>query len=117
MRLPLAALLLLVAGDPLQGAAPVNLAVTVEEVANGSGHLLVAVCTPETFLRADCPYTSRAPAVAGEALVVVRGIEPGVYAVQAFHDENDTSIGTSLAAAGRHGLQQRCADALRAADL
>jgi uncharacterized protein (DUF2141 family) len=89
VRLPLAALLLLAAGGPLQGAAPVNLAVTLKDVANGSGHVLVAVCTPETFLGAGCPYTSRVPAIAGEAQLVVRGIEPGIYAVQAFHDEND----------------------------
>ncbi len=74
---------------PLSGVAAAELKVTLEDVATGSGHLLVAVCTAETFLRRGCPYTGRAPAVSGEAEVVVRGIEPGVYAVQAFHDEND----------------------------
>jgi uncharacterized protein (DUF2141 family) len=73
---------------PLSGAVAAELEVTLEQVATGSGHLLVAVCTPETFLRRGCPYTGRAPAVSGQAQVVVRGIEPGVYAVQAFHDEN-----------------------------
>ena len=80
---------LLVAAAPFSDAAAADLRVTVEEVAAGSGDVLVAVCTPETFLGQACPYTSRAPAVSGEAEVVVRGIEPGVYAVQAFHDAND----------------------------
>jgi uncharacterized protein (DUF2141 family) len=70
------------------GAGAAELEVTLEQVGTGSGYVLVAVCTPETFLRHGCPYTGRAPAVSGEAQVVVRGIEPGVYAVQAFHDEN-----------------------------
>jgi uncharacterized protein (DUF2141 family) len=74
---------------PLAGAGAAELKVTLEDVATSSGHVLVAVCTPETFLRAGCPYTGRAPAVSGEAQVVVRGIDPGVYAVQAFHDQND----------------------------
>jgi uncharacterized protein (DUF2141 family) len=75
---------------PTEGAAGAELKVMLEQVEAGSGHVLVAVCTPETFLRRGCPYTGRTPAVGGEAEVVVRGIEPGVYAVQAFHDENDS---------------------------
>jgi uncharacterized protein (DUF2141 family) len=74
---------------PLAGAGAAELKVTLEDVATSSGHVLVAVCTPETFLRQGCPYTGQAPAATGEAQVVVRNIEPGVYAVQAFHDEND----------------------------
>jgi uncharacterized protein (DUF2141 family) len=89
MRIVPFVLLPLLLSAPLSGAAAAELKVTLEDVATGSGHLLVAVCTAETFLRRGCPYTGRAPAVSGEAEVVVRGIEPGVYAVQAFHDEND----------------------------
>ena len=79
--------LLLIA--PLSGAVAAELEVTLEQVATGSGHILVAVCTPETFLRRGCPYTGQARAVSGQAQVVVRSIDPGVYAVQVFHDEND----------------------------
>lgn len=74
---------------PCPSGLAAELKVTIEEVAAGAGHVLVAVCTPETFLGAGCPYTGRAAAVNGEAEVIVRGIAPGVYAVQAFHDEND----------------------------
>jgi uncharacterized protein (DUF2141 family) len=82
-------LLQLLLAVPLSGALAADLEVTLEDVATSSGHVLVAVCTPETFLRRGCPYTGRAPAASGEAQVVVRGIDPGVYAVQAFHDQND----------------------------
>ena len=89
MRMVQLGLLQLLLTIPLAGVGAAELNVTLEQIAPGSGHVLVAVCTPETFLRQGCPYTGRAPAVTGEAQVVVRNIEPGVYAVQAFHDEND----------------------------
>jgi uncharacterized protein (DUF2141 family) len=82
-------LLQLMLTGPVSGAMAAELKVTLEDVATSSGHVLVAVCTPETFLRRGCPYTGRAPAASGEAQVVVHGIDPGVYAVQAFHDQND----------------------------
>lgn len=89
MRMVQLGLLQLLLTVPLAGTGAAELKVALEQIATGSGHVLVAVCTPETFLRRGCPYTGRAPAVSGEAHVVVRNIEPGVYAVQAFHDEND----------------------------
>jgi uncharacterized protein (DUF2141 family) len=71
------------------GAGAAELAVTVHEVASEQGHVLVAVCTAQTFLGAACPYTGRTAAAAGPVRVVVPGIEPGAYAVQSFHDAND----------------------------
>jgi uncharacterized protein (DUF2141 family) len=71
------------------GSAAAELEVTLQGVANGDGHVLVAACTPKTFLGAKCPYTGRTAAAEGEVQVVVTGIEPGMYAVQSFHDEND----------------------------
>jgi len=78
----------LAVGLAASGAAAADLAVTVTGVANDRGQVLVAVCTPETFLRAGCPYTAAQPARAGSVTVVVRKVPPGTYAVQAFHDEN-----------------------------
>lgn len=69
-------------------AGAADLSVTVNGVANGRGKVLVALCTPETFLRAGCPYTAAEPARPGSVTVVVRKVPPGTYAVQVFHDEN-----------------------------
>lgn len=66
-----------------------ELEVTVDHVANDNGYVLVALCTPDTFLHAGCPYTGRARAANGKVQVVVSDIKPGVYALQAFHDSND----------------------------
>lgn len=79
-------MLLLITPFSLESA---ELKVTVEQVANRNGYILVALCTPETFLRAGCPYTGRVPAITGDTEVVVRDVAPGIYALQAFHDEND----------------------------
>lgn len=68
-------------------AAPLR--VTVENVRNDKGHVLVAVCTPAEFLKPHCSYSGSAPARAGAVTVEVRGVPPGTYAVQAFQDEND----------------------------
>lgn len=80
------AMALLVGARAASGA---DLAVTVQGVRNDRGHVLVAVCTEDTFLQADCPHTGRAAAAVGEVVVTVRDIPPGTYAVQAFHDEDD----------------------------
>lgn len=65
-----------------------DLAVTVTNIRNDRGRIMVAVCTQETFLKPGCPYTASAPAQAGQVTITVRGVRPGTYAVQAFQDEN-----------------------------
>jgi uncharacterized protein (DUF2141 family) len=65
-----------------------ELVVTVTGVPSDQGHVLVALCTPETFLGPACPYHGAAPARAGTTVVTVTA-PPGRYALQAFHDAND----------------------------
>jgi len=66
-----------------------TLQVMVSNVRNSRGHIRLAVCTRETFLHADCPFHGSAPAQVGSVTVKVRGVPPGICAVQAFHDESD----------------------------
>ena len=63
--------------------------VTVTGVRSGKGHVLVAICDRGTFLQPTCQYRGRAPAEVGAVTVRVTGVPPGVYAAQAFADEND----------------------------
>ncbi len=49
----------------------------------------VAVCPRDDFLKPKCPYAAAARAMRGVTTVLVRGVPPGVYAVQVFHDAND----------------------------
>jgi uncharacterized protein (DUF2141 family) len=74
---------MLLAGLP---AAAANVTVDVAGLRNGSGLVRVAICPEALFTKPECPYVAAAPASEGRA--VVQGVPPGVYAVQAFHDEN-----------------------------
>jgi uncharacterized protein (DUF2141 family) len=69
-------------------AAPQELVVRVNNVRDGRGLVHVDVCPERFFLKHDCPYSADAPARPGMTKVVIRGLPPGRYAVQAFHDEN-----------------------------
>ena len=81
--------LVLLAGMGGRAALATDLTVSISGVASDQGSVLVAVCTPDTFLAAGCPYTAAQPARSGQMTVAVGGVPPGEYAVQAFHDEND----------------------------
>ncbi len=79
------------AGAGLYGAVThaAELQVAVTNVRNGNGHIQVNVCSAKTFLTDNCPYHGAAVAVPGETVVSVRSVPPGLWAVQAYHDEND----------------------------
>lgn len=62
--------------------------VSVSGVRSAQGHVRVDVCSEKEFLK-DCRYGGSAPAQPGVTTVVVSGLAPGVYAVQAYHDRND----------------------------
>jgi len=71
-------------------AAMVEIAVT--GIVQAHGHVRVQLCTRDTFLKPSCPYEGSAPATLGATLVKIDSVEPGEYAVQAFHDESDQGV-------------------------
>ena len=82
-------MILLLAAAAL-AAAPAGEAVievTITGIRSDKGQIHVDVCPEATFLKA-CPYTVVVPAKPGTVSVIVRGVPPGRYAVQAFHDAN-----------------------------
>lgn len=82
-----------------------ELDVTVAGIRDDRGQILVAVCTADSFLGPDCPYTARAPAAPGEVSVVVPDVPAGTYAVQAFHDQDeDGRIDRDLFGRPRDGM-------------
>lgn len=73
----------------LPGAAgAATLEVVVANVRNDRGHVRVAACTQQNFLKEFCKYNGDAKATAGETVVRVE-LPPGTWAVQAYQDEND----------------------------
>ncbi len=85
-----AALLFLLLVSPAV-AEPGVVEVTVTGVRNAHGHVLVALCDRATFLAPTCQYRGRVQAQAGAVTVRLTGVPPGVYAAQAYHDENDNN--------------------------
>lgn len=69
-------------------AQTATLEVVVANVRSDKGHVRVAACTADTFLQDTCQVTGNAPAAEGEVLVRL-DVPPGVWAVQAFLDEDD----------------------------
>jgi uncharacterized protein (DUF2141 family) len=74
----------LAAAPAIAQDAPLTVVVSGLRYASGSVH--VDVCTRETFLTSNCPWSAAAPAQVGDTVVTVPHVPPGVYAVQAFHD-------------------------------
>jgi uncharacterized protein (DUF2141 family) len=68
------------------------LQVTVTRVRNGHGHVLVAVCDRANFLQPHCAYHGSAAAMPGAVVVRITGVPAGVYAVEAYQDENDNGV-------------------------
>ncbi len=69
-----------------------ELQVVVTKVRNARGHVVVGVCAKENFLTESCPYNVSAPSVPGQTTVTVPNVPPGVWSVQAYHDENDNEL-------------------------
>ncbi len=85
--------------------AGVAVQVTVTNVRSDRGHVRVAVCPRAGFLQPNCAWHAFAPAHVGSVVVVVPGVPPGVYAVQAFLDENDDGkINRSLLGIPKEGM-------------
>jgi uncharacterized protein (DUF2141 family) len=104
MRLPGLTVLALLLSWPVVGLTA-NLTVKVEGVDGSKGHVLVAVCTEDHFLGAGCTSTGKVPAAPGAVTIVLTNVVPGVYAVQAFHDENDNmDIDRSLLGFPKEGI-------------
>ncbi len=66
-------------------AAPLQVVVTGSE--NTKGEVMVAVCTEREFLQPTCTWHGRAPAHPGPVTVTIE-VPQGVYAVQAFQDQD-----------------------------
>jgi len=83
----LPAFLLVMAQAVAAQERPGEITVVVSGVRSDVGRVHVDICTEQTFLK-PCPWSAEAPARKGAVNVVVRGVPPGRYAVQAYHDAN-----------------------------
>ncbi|NNK88082.1 MAG: DUF2141 domain-containing protein [Flavobacteriaceae bacterium] len=65
-----------------------NLTVTVDNVLNTNGQVLIALHTSETFMKGP-GIQNEAVGISGNSVTVTfKDVEPGSYAIMVLHDEN-----------------------------
>ncbi len=101
-------------------AEPAWSSVTVSGVRSNAGHVLLALCDRATFLQRNVPLSRPGAREPGPVTLRIAGVPPGVYAAQAFQDENDNGrIDRNLLGLPEEGIgfSNDRQDALRAAIL
>lgn len=79
--------------------------VTVIGIRNAHGDVRVALCSKQRFLGTTCEHVGHMPAQPGTVTVRITGVPPGIWAAQAFHDEDrDGKIGRNLLGLPTEGL-------------
>ena len=71
-------------------ATAATLTVSVQGVRSDRGHIRIGVCQKSAFLSERCAYHAIVPARPGEVSATISNIAPGVYAVAAYQDEDDS---------------------------
>jgi uncharacterized protein (DUF2141 family) len=66
-----------------------NVTVTIENIANNRGHVVIALHTADTFMKTDGLQKSESKVKDGKVIVTFKNVAPGNYALLALHDEND----------------------------
>ncbi|MGJ8592436.1 MAG: DUF2141 domain-containing protein [Aquaticitalea sp.] len=63
--------------------------VTIDQIKNNNGHILLGLHTTETFMRAAATQSVKSEIVDGKIVATFTNVQPGSYAVMVVHDEND----------------------------
>jgi uncharacterized protein (DUF2141 family) len=103
--LKIGAAMLMAAALMPHGASAANVEVVVNGVRNDSGTVRVALCTEPKFLSFDCVYRAIVPAAGGTTTVNIADVQPGTYAAEVFHDDdNSGKLETSFLGFPRKGM-------------
>ncbi len=86
----MAAILLVAGFGRLGHAAAATLQVTVHGVRDDRGQIRIGVCREVEFLSETCAHHAVVPARAGDVHARIDDIPPGVYAVAAYQDVDDS---------------------------
>jgi len=66
-----------------------DITVTIENIANNRGHVVIALHSADTFMKTDGLQKSESKVKDGKVIVTFKNVTPGNYALLALHDEND----------------------------
>jgi uncharacterized protein (DUF2141 family) len=67
----------------------ITITVTVENIKNNDGKVLIGLHNSETFMRADGLDNVESTIENNKATLVFKNVKPGEYALLAMHDENE----------------------------
>ena len=68
-----------------------SLTVTVENVINEKGKVIVALHTPETFMKGPGILNAESKISGDTVQFVFENVDPGTYAIMVLHDENENN--------------------------
>ncbi|MDP5158992.1 MAG: DUF2141 domain-containing protein [Flaviramulus sp.] len=66
-----------------------TITVTIENITNNNGHVLLALHTENTFMKGNGIQTQESKIIDGKITVTFENVKVGSYAIMALHDEND----------------------------
>ena len=67
----------------------VSITVTIENIKNDSGHVLLGLHTNETFMKTKSIQSVKIEVHDGKITATFENVQPGAYAIMVLHDEND----------------------------
>lgn len=66
-----------------------TITVTIDQIKNNKGHILLGLHTTDTFMKADAIQKAKSEIKDGKIVAIFIDVQPGTYAIMALHDEND----------------------------
>lgn len=66
-----------------------NITITIDNVKNNKGKVVLSLHTQDTFMRADGIKTVESTIENGKITVIFENVKQGTYAILAMHDENE----------------------------
>lgn len=72
-----------------QEANTQNITVTIDNVKNNKGKVILSLHNKDTFMKADGIKTAESTIENGKVTVIFENVEAGTYGILAMHDENE----------------------------
>lgn len=66
-----------------------TITVTIDQIKNNKGHILLGLHTTDKFMKADAIQKAKSEIKDGKIVAIFIDVQPGTYAIMALHDEND----------------------------
>ncbi|MEZ4792528.1 MAG: DUF2141 domain-containing protein, partial [Gelidibacter sp.] len=72
-----------------QDTKGITITVTIDDIKNDTGHVLLGLHTVDTFMKGKGIQSAKSEIKDGKITATFINVEPGTYAILALHDAND----------------------------